>query len=74
MDTKKKRNSKKPTLLSMLVPSYGVSVLSTRCGGCHPKGLNTFVNAGSPDIEYMYYALDVGSFTLKGSLLPASTR
>ena len=36
---KKERKSKTPTLLPMLVPRYWVSVLSTRCGGCHPKGL-----------------------------------
>ena len=31
------KKSKTPTLLSMLV--HWVSALSTRYGGCHPKGL-----------------------------------
>ena len=35
---------------------------------------NTVVNAGPPDTEYLYYPLDVDGVTLKGSLLPASTR
>ena len=34
----------------------------------------TLVNAGPPDTEYLYYPLDVEGVTLKGSLLPASTR
>ena len=38
------------------------------------KKSNTVVNAGPPDIEYLYYPLDVEGVTLKGSLLPASTR
>ena len=29
------------------------------------------VNAGPPDVEYLYYPLDVEGVTLKGSLLPA---
>ena len=37
---KKERKSKTPTMLSMLVfPRYWVSVLYTRCGGCHLKEL-----------------------------------
>ena len=36
---KKERKPKPPTLLSMLAPTYWVSVLSIRCGGCHPKGI-----------------------------------
>ena len=32
------------------------------------------VNAGPPDTEYLYYTLGVEGVTLKGSLLPASTR
>ena len=35
---------------------------------------NTVVNACSPDTEYLYYPLDMEDVTLKGSLLPASTR
>ena len=35
---------------------------------------NTDVNAGPPDTVYLYYPLDVEGVTLKGSLLPASTR
>ena len=35
---------------------------------------NTVVNAGSPDIEYLYYPVDVEGVTVKGSLLPASAR
>ena len=38
------------------------------------KKSNTVVNAGPPDTEYLYYPLDVEGVTLKGSLLPASTR
>ena len=33
-----------------------------------------FCNVGPPDTQYLYYSLDVESATLKGSLLPASTR
>ena len=40
---KKERRSKTSTVLSMLVPqilwSPRVSVLSTRCEECHPKGI-----------------------------------
>ena len=36
------------------------------------KKSNTAVNASTP--EYLYYPLDVEGVTLKGSLLPASTR
>ena len=41
MDTKtKKKKLKKPTLsLVNAGPPDIVSVLSTKCGGCHPKGL-----------------------------------
>ena len=40
MDTKTKKNIKKPTLsLVNAGPPDRVSVLSTKCGGCHPKGL-----------------------------------
>ena len=40
MNTKTKRKSKKPTLsLVNAGPSDRVSVLTTKCGGCHPKGL-----------------------------------
>ena len=39
-----------------------------------PEKANTVVNAGPPDIEYIYYPLDVKGFTLKGSLLSANTR
>ena len=41
MDTKtKKKKIKKPTLsLVNAGPPDGVSVLSTKCGGCHLKGL-----------------------------------
>ena len=35
---------------------------------------NTVVNAGPPETEYLYYALDVEGVTLKGSLLPASRK
>ena len=35
---------------------------------------NTVVNAGPPDTEYVYYILDVEGVTIKGLLLPASTR
>ena len=38
------------------------------------KNTNTVVNAGPADTEYLYYPLDVEGVTLKGSLLPASTR
>ena len=38
------------------------------------KKSNTVVNAGPPDTKYLYYPLDVEGVTLKGSLLPASTR
>ena len=38
------------------------------------KKTDTVVNAGPPDAEYLYYPLDVEDVTLKGSLLPASTR
>ena len=38
------------------------------------QNTNTVVDAGPPDTEYLYYPLDVESVTLKGSLLPASTR
>ena len=39
MDTKSKKKFKKPTL-SLVNPGSPdrVSVLSTKCGGCHPKG------------------------------------
>ena len=36
---KKERKSKTQTLLSMLGSRYWISVISARCGGCHPKGL-----------------------------------
>ena len=41
MDKKnKEKNFKKPTLsLVNAGPPDRVSVLSTKCGGCHPKGL-----------------------------------
>ena len=40
MDTKTKKKIKKPTLsLVNAGPPDRVSVLSTKCGGCHPKGL-----------------------------------
>ena len=40
MDTKTKKKMKKPTLsLVNAGPPDRVSVLSTKCGGCHPKGL-----------------------------------
>ena len=40
MDTKTKEKSKKPTLsLVNASPPDRVSVLSTKCGGCHPKEL-----------------------------------
>ena len=40
MDTKIKKRFKKPTLFLVNVgPSDRVSVLSTKCGGCHLKGL-----------------------------------
>ena len=35
---------------------------------------NTIVNAGPTDIEYLYYPINLEGVTLKGSLLPASTR
>ena len=35
---------------------------------------NNVVSAGPLDAEYLYYPLDVEGITLKGSLLPASTR
>ena len=38
------------------------------------KNTNTVVNAGPTDTEYLYYPLDVEGVTLKGLLLPASTR
>ena len=38
------------------------------------KKSNTVVNTGSPDTAYLYYPLGVEGVTLKGSLLPASTR
>ena len=38
------------------------------------KNTNTVVNAGPTDTEYLYYPVDVEGVTLKGSLLPASTR
>ena len=39
-DTKTKKKIKKPTLsLVNAGPPDRVSVLSTKCGGCHPKGL-----------------------------------
>ena len=38
------------------------------------KKSNTVVNVGPPDTEYLYYPLDEEGVTLKGSLLPASTR
>ena len=39
------------------------------------KNINTIVvNAGPPDTEYLYYPLDVGGVTRKGSLLPATAR
>ena len=40
MDTKTKKKSKKPTLsLVNTGPPDRVSGLSTKCGGCYPKGL-----------------------------------
>ena len=40
MDTKTKKKILKPTLsLFNAGPPDRVSVLSTKCGGCHPKGL-----------------------------------
>ena len=40
MDTKTKKQIKKPTLSLVNAGSPDrVSVLSTKCGGCHPKGL-----------------------------------
>ena len=39
MDTKKKENLKYQHCCQCWSPRYWVSVLSTRCGGCHPKGL-----------------------------------
>ena len=37
---KQRKIAKKPTLLLVNAgPAYRVSVLSTKCGGCHPKGL-----------------------------------
>ena len=40
MDTKTKKKIKKPTLsLVNAGPPDRVSVLSTKCGGCHPKWL-----------------------------------
>ena len=38
------------------------------------KKPDTVVNAVPPDTEYLYFPLDVEDVTLKGSLLPASTR
>ena len=38
------------------------------------KKSNNVVSAGPLDAEYLYYPLDVEGITLKGSLLPASTR
>ena len=38
------------------------------------KNTTTVVNSGPTDTEYLYYPLDVEGVTLKGSLLPASTR
>ena len=35
---------------------------------------NTFVNAGPPDTEYLYYPLNMEGVTQKGSLLPAHIR
>ena len=53
MDTKKKM-SKKPTLLLILVPEIQT---------------NTVINTGPRDTECLYYQLNVVSATLKGSLL-----
>ena len=39
MDTKKKQNLKHQHCCQCCSPRYWVSVLSTRCGDCHPKGL-----------------------------------
>ena len=40
MEKNKEKNFKKPTLsLVNAGPPDRVSVLSTKCGGCHPKGL-----------------------------------
>ena len=37
---KQRKKIKKPTLLLVNAsPPYRISVLSTKCGGCHPKGL-----------------------------------
>ena len=36
---KKKENLKDQHCCKWWFPRYWVSVLSTRCGGCHPKGL-----------------------------------
>ena len=38
------------------------------------KPTMSVVNAGPPDTEYLYYALDVEGITLKRSLLPAHIR
>ena len=35
---------------------------------------NIVKSAGPPDTEHLYYPLDVEGVTLKGPLLPASTR
>ena len=35
---------------------------------------NTVVNVGLPDIEYLYYPLNIEGVTQKGSLLPAHIR
>ena len=49
MDTKTKKKIKKPTLsLVNASPSDRVSVLSTKCGGRHPKGL---IDASSHKIK-----------------------
>ena len=41
MDTKTKQKNLKKTTLSLVNagPQNRVSILSTKCGGCHPKGL-----------------------------------
>ena len=38
MDAKTKKNLENTTL-SLAGPQNRVSILSTKCGGCHPKGL-----------------------------------
>ena len=57
MDTKtKKKKLKKPTLsLVNAGPPDIVSVLSTKCGGCHPKGL---IVASSHKIKQVIIILD----------------